>query len=293
MPGSEVEKKILRASSDGTSIAYYDTGGDKPAVILASGLGGPFSAWHFQVDFLREHYRVISWDYRGLYQSARPPGRPPQVDIDYHVSDLNDLISATGVERAALVGWSMGVQVVLALYEQKPASVSHLVLLNGSFGRPFESLAFPFAARWVPDLVDTARRLHMLSSSVLRRASRWPETPAWLKRFGAISKSVDDELLRQMVGQLGHLDLELYFSTLHALGRHDVRHILEQVRVPTLVIAGENDAFTPHRVSQQMARRIKNAEVLIVRGATHYAACEYPELVNLRIEKFFREHGYG
>jgi pimeloyl-ACP methyl ester carboxylesterase len=58
-----------------------------------------------------------------------------------------------------------------------------------------------------------------------------------------------------------------------------------------LVITGDRDPFTPRQLSQQMARRIPGGEILVVRGATHYAMIEYPELVNLRIEKFFREHG--
>jgi pimeloyl-ACP methyl ester carboxylesterase len=70
-------------------------------------------------------------------------------------------------------------------------------------------------------------------------------------------------------------------------------HVLETIEVPTLVITGDRDAFTPRQLAQQMARRIPHGEILIVRGATHYTAIEYPELVNLRIEKFFREHGYG
>jgi pimeloyl-ACP methyl ester carboxylesterase len=77
-----------------------------------------------------------------------------------------------------------------------------------------------------------------------------------------------------------------------SLGEHDAARVLEKIRVPTLVIAGDRDAFTPRQLAQQMARRIPRGELLLVRGATHYTAVEFPELVNLRIEKFFRENGY-
>jgi pimeloyl-ACP methyl ester carboxylesterase len=287
-----VEAKTLRASSDGTTITYYDTGGDKPVVLLANGLGGPIDAWQFQVEFFRERYRLLSWDYRGLYQSARPPGNPPKVDIDYHVADCIDVLNAAGVERAATLGWSMGVQVALSLYELRPELVTHLVLVSGTFGRPLDTVAFPFAKRWMPRVIDAAHRLRSVGSIALRRASRWPETAVWLKRAGIIGRPIDEALLRNMVEQFGAVDLDVYFRTLAALGRHDIDHILEHVRVPALVIAGEKDAFTPRQLAQQMARRIPHGELFIVRGGTHYAAAEYPELVNLRIEKFFREHAY-
>jgi pimeloyl-ACP methyl ester carboxylesterase len=60
-----------------------------------------------------------------------------------------------------------------------------------------------------------------------------------------------------------------------------------------LVIAGERDPLTPASEAKRMIARLRHGELLIVRGASHYAAVEFPELVNLRIEKFLREHGYG
>jgi len=59
-----------------------------------------------------------------------------------------------------------------------------------------------------------------------------------------------------------------------------------------LLLTGDRDLFTPRELAQQMARRIRAAEILVVRGGTHYTAVEYPELVSLRIERFYREHGY-
>jgi pimeloyl-ACP methyl ester carboxylesterase len=136
------------------------------------------------------------------------------------------------------------------------------------------------------------RRFHGTSSRLLRRATRWPETVLWLKRLGIIGNTLDEELFREIAAEFGSVDLELYLATLRALGDHDAAHVLETIAVPTLVITGDRDAFTPRQVAQQMARRIPGGEILVVRGATHYTALEYPELVNLRIEKFFREHGY-
>jgi pimeloyl-ACP methyl ester carboxylesterase len=291
MASSEVRKTTV-ASSDGTQIAVHDTGGSLPPIVLANGLGGPFRAWKHQIDYLRDQYRIVSWDYRGLYGSSLPQAARSRVGVGAHVDDLERVLESTGIERAAFLGWSMGVQVVLELYERRPEVVSHLVLVNGTYGKALDTIAMPLASRVVPRVVARARSFHDIGSRVLKRASHWPETVLWLKRLGLAGATLDEELFRELAIEFGTLDVELYLSILKALGEHDASHVLPSITVPALVITGDRDAFTPRDLAQQMARRIPNGEILMVRGATHYAAIEYPELVNLRIEKFLREHGY-
>lgn len=68
--------------------------------------------------------------------------------------------------------------------------------------------------------------------------------------------------------------------------------LLCQVNIPLLVIAGDRDPFTSLVSVQNIVKRMKDAELMVVPGAAHYLAADYPEHVNLRIEKFFRERGY-
>lgn len=279
-------------SSEGVTIACHDTGGAAYPVVLANGLGGSFAAWRHQIDYLRDRHRIVSWDYRGLYGSTRPVGNPPRVEVAAHVDDLERVLSELGLERAAFMGWSMGVQVILELYERRPELVSHLVLINGTYGKPLATTGVPLSARIVPPAVDQIRRFHELGSGLLRRATLWPETVLWLKRLGIVGATLDEDVFREVAAEFGSVDLDLYLRILTALGQHDASHVLDAIQVPTLVITGDRDPFTPRQLAQQMARRIPGGEILVVRGATHYAALEYPELVNLRIEKFFREHGY-
>lgn len=290
MPQLDVETKTL-VVKDGTRIAYYDTGGSGPPIVLANGLGGPFASWTHQIEYLRDRFRFVSWDYRGLFGSGRPASDAAALDVPTHVGDLRAVLEATGITRAAFMGWSMGVQVVLDLYERHPEVVSHLILINGTYGRPFDTVAVPLAARVVPVLVRQVMRFHQVGGRVLKRASRWPETVLWLKRLGMVGSTLDEELFKEVAIEFGAVDLDTYLRLLEELSRHDASHVLETIQVPTLVITGDRDAFTPRQLAQQMARRIPNGEILVVRGATHYTAIEYPELVNLRIEKFFREHG--
>jgi len=90
---------------------------------------------------------------------------------------------------------------------------------------------------------------------------------------------------------LSQLDLRAYFALARDLLSHDASALLAEVRVPTLVIAGERDLFTPVARSRELAERIPGAELLVVRGGTHAALVEQPELISLAVEKFLRLHG--
>ncbi len=288
MPQLEVDSVTIEAT-DGTPLAVYDTGGDHPVIVLANGLGGPFGAWRYQIDYLRSRYRFVSWDYRGLFGSGPPPSQNPDVRVPVHVDDMLRVIEARGVQNAAIMGWSMGVQVALEFYSRRPDFVDQLILLNGTFGRPLESLPVPGAPKLVPTVLNQLQRFRKTGNTLLRRATQWPETIAWMKRLGLASATIDEEFFRDVAREFGTIDVELYIRTLQSLSEHDASELLGDVDVPTLVIAGDRDSLTPKSVSVEMASRLPRGELLVVRGATHYTAVEYPELVNLRIDKFLTE----
>src|SRR5690606_5351334 len=107
------------------------------------------------------------------------------------------------------------------------------------------------------------------------------------------SKTLDEDIFHQLAGSFADLDMKTYLRILELLGEHDATRTLDSVDVPTLVVAGDRDLFTPRSAAERMARRIPGSELLVVPGGTHYVCVEYPELVNLRFEKFFRERGYA
>jgi pimeloyl-ACP methyl ester carboxylesterase len=73
---------------------------------------------------------------------------------------------------------------------------------------------------------------------------------------------------------------------LEAAGRHDATPYLREIDVPTLIVAGSNDRFTPAYMSEKMARLIPRSELTMVAGGTHSLPIEQPELVELRIRRF-------
>jgi len=291
MKALSVQERSL-SSFDGTKLAYHVVGKGLP-VLLANGLGGSWLAWKHQIGHLLDRYRFISWDYRGLYRSARPADLA-SLTIEHHARDGLAVLEAEGIERTAIWGWSMGVQVALEMVRHWPRSVAALVLLNGVAGKPWRSVLNTSALEmFVPKVLRSVRAIHPLAEAVTKRVVQWPETMGWAKRLGLASGTLDEALFQELAASFADIDMDVYMRILESLGEHDAEDVLAEIRVPTLVVAGDRDLFTPRRMAERMVRRIAGAELLVVPGGTHYVAVEYPELVSLRIEKFFRERGYA
>lgn len=277
---------------DGTDLAYHVVGEGLP-VLLANGLGGSWRAWTHQIAYFQDRYRFVSWDYRGLYRSGPPPDRDA-LTVEEQAEDALVVMDALGIEQTAIFGWSMGVQVGLELFRIAPDRVKLMVLINGVAGSPWES-AFdvPALGAVIPHLLGLFRTMPRVAQSVTEHVVEWPETVTWAKRMGLAGQTLDEEIFGQLAGSFAGLDMDLYLHTLQLLGEHDARDVLSEIDVPMLVVAGDRDLFTPRSAAEQMVRQVRGGELLVVPGGTHYVAVEYPELVNLRIEKFFRERGYA
>ncbi len=279
-------------ADDGTRLATHKVGSGLP-VLLCNGLGGSWMAWHYQLEFFADRYRFLSWDYRGLYGSE-PPANPNALRVQEHAADALRVMEAHGLKRVAVFGWSMGVQVALELFRAAPERVAALVLVNGVPGRPWEAIrGVPFARSLVPPMIRGARALPWIAETMTRRVLTMPEAVHWVKRLGLASRTLDDDVFATLVQSFENLDMRTYMTLLGLLGEHDASDMLSDVDIPALVIAGARDRFTPRRAAEHMVQRIPGAEFLVVPGGTHYVAVEYPELVNLRIQKFFRERGYA
>ena len=283
----------LIPSFDETPIAYHATGEGEP-ILLCNGLGGSWMAWKHQIRYFQDRHRFLSWDYRGLYRS----GPPPSLDalrVEDQVQDALAVLDHAGAERAILFGWSMGVQVALELFHRHPERVRSLVLINGVAGQPWRSVMnLGVMGEVLPPVIRGIGSVPRVVEALTRRVVAMPEAVQWAKRVGLASRTLDEDVFHELAASFGDLDMRRYMRTLELLGEHDASKVLADVDVPTLFIAGDRDLFTPRAAMERMAREVPAAELMVVPGGTHYVAVEFPELVNLRIEKHFRERGlYG
>jgi len=289
MPPPVEERRFV--SFDGTEIAYQTLGQGRP-ILLCNGLAGSWEAWSHQIQGFRDRYRLICWDYRGLYGSAAPDD-PSALSVADHARDALALLGHEGAERAAVVGWSMGVQVGLELFRSAPDKVASLTMINGVAGRPWDYVFnLSLVGRLLPPFLRGLRSVPRTLEGLVRQATRLPDPGEWVKRVGLAAQTFDDQVAGEIIDRFRLLDMDVFIRLLEQMGEHDAWDLLPTIDVPVLIVAGSRDVLTPRAAAERMARRIRGSEIMIIPGATHYAPLEYPEMVNLRLEKFFRERGY-
>ncbi len=286
-------------SADGTTLAYYVGGGgpNAPALVVAGGLAAHHDVWRHQLAYLGDRFRFLTWDYRGLYRSEAPRAAGARFGITAQLDDLQAVTEAAGLERFSLLGWSVGVQIAAEAYHALPGRIHSLVMVCGTAGRPLDVATGP--GRWrrakLGERLRRTLRTTARAPGLLNRASR-----SWLGRralaqtlrgLGLLGPTADDDVLAQIVEGLDDVDVESYAETLYALAGHDATVMLPSIDVPALVLAGGQDPFAPAALSHQLARQLPCSEVLIVPSGRHFLFLEYPELVNLRLERFFQDVG--
>jgi pimeloyl-ACP methyl ester carboxylesterase len=291
MQAPDVEHKTIR-SFDGTEIAYQ-VRGQGPAVVLANGLGGTYTTWRHQYALLEGRYKVICWDYRGLFRSGRPP-RLETVALDQQTRDLELILRAEGVDQALFIGWSMGVQYNFEYYRDHPQQFAGMVVLNGVAGLPFETAFGSLAMRQlIPLAVTLMKHGAPVVSAGSKLLTHSPRLIPVLQAIGMVAETLDEEVFVDLVQEYSTLDFEAYAETLRHLGGHDASDLLHRIHTPALVVAGSRDMFTPLQTAEALAEALPDAELVVVEGGTHYAAVEFPREVNEHLREFLKKVGFG
>ena len=108
----------------------YESQGDGPAIVFAHGVGGNHASWFQQVPVFSKSYRVVAFDHRGFGRS----GDPDQKGRAGFVDDLKELLDELAIDKACLVGQSMGGGTVIGFAGRYPERVSALVVCDLLFG---------------------------------------------------------------------------------------------------------------------------------------------------------------
>lgn len=238
------------------SMVMEDSDGNGPAVVMIHGLGGSSNSFQTMMEPFAD-YRVLRPDLPGAGRSAPRPGRSGLVGLAVSVRDL---LRAAQVNRAYLVGHSMGTLICQYLAAAEPRLVTGMTL----FGPILEPTV---AARQA--LSERAARARaegmsgiaaIISTSSVAAASR--------RRNPVIEAFVRESLLRQDPGGYA-----LQCEDLGQAPAADHRAI----GCPTLLVAGENDPVAPVAMARQLATAIGGARVEVISGVGHWIMVEDPE----------------
>ena len=283
------EERFVEAS-DGTRLYVRKRKAPGPLTfLLCDGIACDGFIWRYLADDLLPLGSLVHWNYRGHGRSAAPVNRD-LVDIRAFVDDLAAVRAAHTSGPVILVGHSMGCQLALEGYRDAPDDVKGLVLICGTSGH----LTHTFKggdglARALPGLIERVRSRPRLARALWSNVPPEVSVRVALAAGEVDASAIQPEDLRRYSEHVAGLDLEMFLRMLHAVGEQTAEDMLESVDVPTLVLAGEQDTFTPTYLAERMAAAIPNSELTIYPGATHVVPVERREAVRERIHRFVEQ----
>jgi len=251
-------------SRDGTMIAYAKSGSGPPLVRAANWLTHLEFDWespvwrHWLRELSREH-TLVRYDERGCGLSDR---EVDDLSFESWVADLEAVVDAAGLERFPLFGMSQGGPVGIAYAARHPERVSHLIL--------YGSYAVGWRHRTGPDYSPGFRRLE--EALVQLMADGWGrDNPAFRQVFTSIfipdgspeQEQWFNDLQRETTSPHIAVRLEEEFGDI------DVRHLLEDVRCPVLVLHARDDQVIPFQAGRQLAAGIPDARFVALDGQNH------------------------
>jgi pimeloyl-ACP methyl ester carboxylesterase len=279
-------------TADGTRL-YYEVEGQGPIdFVLCDGIGCDGFIWRYLKPLLLERGRIIHMHMRGHGQSAAP-ANPQAVGIDVLAEDWRGLLDALDARQTWVLGHSMGVQVALELAHRDADRVQGLVLMCGAFENPIATFHDSTNFSKIFPALQAATRLGGIA---LRTA--WRKLVALPVSFHVARMTelhpdrVRREDFRPYLEHLSKMDPKLFFEMLGGAARHSARHFLPTLDMPVLVIGGENDRFTPGRLSSQMCDLLPQGTSLIVAEGTHTVPIEDPMEVNLAVQEVLDASGF-
>ncbi|MCW2679978.1 MAG: pcaD [Frankiales bacterium] len=241
-------------------------------ILLLGSLGSTLEMWDPQVPALSRHFRVIRYDTRGHGASQAPAG---PYSIDDLVDDAVAVLDGVGVQRAHLVGLSLGGMTALRLAAREPDRVGRVVVMCTS------ALLSP-RRQWI-DRAATVRAegVTAVADAVI---SRW---------FTAAFRNARPEVVDGMRAMIGATTAEGYAGCCDAIAAMDLRADLPRVLAPVLAIAGAEDPATPPSHLKVIADQVQVGQLLVLPDAAHMVSQEQASAVNAVILTHLSAPDYG
>jgi 3-oxoadipate enol-lactonase len=261
------------AEINGINLNYRIDGehGAAGTIVLINGLADDIESWGFQVPaFVAAGYRVLSIDNRGIGKSDRPVG---PYSARMLADDAKVLVDKLGITGFHLMGVSMGGMIAQEYAIAYPGDLTSLTLAC-TYGKA-DVFCQTMFAMWA----DLAKRIDV--PFVMRDVALWAftgpffnERPKDAAEFAAAMAALD-------------MTVEPYLAQLAVIQAHDAMDRVGGIKVPTLVLAGEEDILIPVRLSKELHAAIPGATWATVPGG-HACMWELPEPFNARFLEFVK-----
>lgn len=261
---------------NGVSLYYEESAGTGAPILFSHGLLFSGRMWEPQVAAFGARYRVVTYDHRGQGQSADPGGHAH--DIEVVTADAIALIERLQLGPCHFVGLSMGGFVGLRIAARRPDLLRSLTILDSSADpEPPENLPryrlLGRIAGWFGVGLVIGRVMPiMMAQSTLRDPEKAPLVARWRGELSSNARGI----VRAVYG---------------VIERKGVFDELSAIRIPTLLMVGEEDVATVPAKSERMAAAITGARLVRIPRAGHSSNLEQPELVNAELKSFLASLG--
>jgi 3-oxoadipate enol-lactonase len=254
------------------NVKDYGPAAKTPVVFIH---GFPFSQdmWQPQLG-LQSTYHLITYDLRG---HGKTPAGDGQFTLEYFVDDLIDLLNMLKIQKVVLCGLSMGGYIALRAMERNPERVHALVLCDTRSEADSNEAKLKRAAN-----IRTVKE-----KGVAAFAEGFLKAVFTAKSFETKPDAV--EKIRKII--LANPPLGICGSLLALASRTDTTASLPQIKVPTLILVGDQDPVTPPAASEAMHKAISGSELHILPNAAHMSNIENPEAFNQHLGVFLKKLG--
>lgn len=256
----------------GDSEIYYDIAGSGPPVVLLHPFPAHHEFWLPVARFLSSRYRLIMPDLRGHGQSGLGNG---PASMQKHAIDIARVMSEAGVDRAPMVGVSIGGYAIFEFWRRSRDRVRALVLCNTK------------AQSDTPE----ARGARIESANdVLERGTEPFFEGILQKLLGETTRRSRPDLVAGALRMMQTMSAEDVAGVQQGMAeRPDSLPMLKTIGVPTLILTGDEDILTGVPEAELMKQNIPDAEMKIIAKAGHYSPWEQPEQAGWLIRSFLDE----
>ncbi len=242
---------------------YYDLLGPEnaPVLVLSNGIMMSTASWAFQVQPLSRHFRVLTYDCRGMWKSEHPPG---PYSMEMHADDLAGLLDELDIERAHIAGISYGAEISMVFALNHPERTQSLIVIDGvsQIDPLLRAQTYPWLAAAQNN--DPAMLFH--TSYHMNFSEDWiRQNQAFLE--GSVETYAD-------------IRMESFTELMEAFYRLEITDQLRQIKAPSLIIVGEEDLIKGRKYSDILHMYIPNSEYIIVPGSGHALCLEKPGELN-------------
>jgi 3-oxoadipate enol-lactonase len=252
---------------------YYERVGAGPALVFLHGLGGNHLSWWQQVPYFMRWFECITLDQRSFGMSHDPDG----TFADAHPSDLGALLDHLKIDKAVLIGQSMGGWTIAGYAIEHPERVVAMVMADtpgGIFTPEMDAIMSSRGPARLP--IDTTPAIGSMPTYAKDYFARRPEMAFLYDSLRILGARPPDDAIRRLGSR-----------------RYDLAKVRERLTMPILCIEGEEDALIAPEMIRHLVKALPHARMELVPRAGHSVYFENPDAFNQVVLDFLREVGFG